>query len=133
MPCKRGHENIIREPHRGECTQCREVTRIEYKERHKEKFAAYAKSWKLRNRDKVVGYSRKEQNLPDPTRAAPDHCECCKRNAKDLDVALALDHCHETDAFRGWLCANCNMSIGGLGDNLDGLLAAVAYLQRARN
>jgi hypothetical protein len=44
---------------------------------------------------------------------------------------LHLDHCHVTGSFRGWLCGKCNTGLGMLGDNIAGLKAAIAYLERA--
>ena len=41
-----------------------------------------------------------------------------------------LDHCHETNQFRGWICRNCNTGIGNLGDNVEGLENAIRYLKR---
>jgi len=41
-----------------------------------------------------------------------------------------LDHCHDTDVFRGWLCHRCNVGIGFLGDTLEGLNKAIAYLEK---
>ena len=42
-----------------------------------------------------------------------DHCECCGQT----DVKLQLDHCHETEKFRGFICRSCNMTLGRNGDN----------------
>ena len=50
-------------------------------------------------------------------------CDCCGK-----DKRLQLDHCHETGLFRGWLCKSCNVGIGSLGDNLEGLTKAITYL-----
>lgn len=55
----------------------------------------------------------------------PEVCECCGKEKK-----LVLDHCHETGQFRGWLCHQCNMAIGNLGDNISGLMNAVLYLDK---
>jgi len=52
-------------------------------------------------------------------------CDCC---GKSTDM-LVFDHDHETNAFRGWLCYQCNTSIGNLGDNLEGIMRAVKYLE----
>jgi hypothetical protein len=71
---------------------------------------------------------RKKEGWTDPRayerRAGP--CECC---GKQCDP-LCLDHCHVTGALRGWLCRNCNAGIGQLGDDLQGVERAVAYLSR---
>jgi hypothetical protein len=40
-----------------------------------------------------------------------------------------IDHCHETDAFRGWLCHKCNRSLGGFDDSVDILSRAIKYLK----
>ena len=41
-----------------------------------------------------------------------DHCECCGQT----DVKLQLDHCHETEKFRGFICRSCNQTLGHNGD-----------------
>ena len=50
-------------------------------------------------------------------------CQIC---SKETD--LVLDHCHDTGKIRGVLCRQCNMAIGLLGDNLEGLTKATRYL-----
>lgn len=67
-------------------------------------------------------------------------CGCCGRspeqNVKDpkgMPRRLGVDHDHETGAIRGILCHACNASIGQLGDTLDGLRRAVAYLERSQS
>lgn len=72
---------------------------------------------------------RRSRGLPFATRPAPDLCECCGKPPGTK--ALAIDHCHTTGVFRGWLCMNCNTSIGKLGDDIDGIFRAFAYLCRA--
>lgn len=43
--------------------------------------------------------------------------------------AEAVDHCHATGLFRGFLCGLCNRGIGMLGDTLDSVRKAVVYLE----
>jgi hypothetical protein len=54
----------------------------------------------------------------------PKHCECC-----GTETNLVMDHCHDTDKFRGWLCDNCNLGISKFKDNLPGIMMAVRYLE----
>ena len=42
---------------------------------------------------------------------------------------LAVDHCHQTGRVRGLLCAACNVSLGNLGDTVDGLTNALNYVR----
>jgi hypothetical protein len=58
----------------------------------------------------------------------PLKCECCKQIDK-----LVVDHDHTTGKFRGWLCKRCNLGIGKLGDNLEGLKKAVKYLESSHS
>jgi hypothetical protein len=41
---------------------------------------------------------------------------------------VVVDHCHETGAMRGFLCAPCNRGIGSLGDTRETLQRALGYL-----
>ena len=61
----------------------------------------------------------------------PEVCDCCGKiplgsNGK---IKWCLDHNHQTNTFRGWLCERCNLGIGQLGDNIDGVQKAVKYLK----
>jgi len=51
-------------------------------------------------------------------------CEICT----STDKALVYDHSHQTGAFRGWLCDPCNRSLGGIGDNIEGVIRVANYL-----
>lgn len=97
------------------------------------KFRDRGRAWYENNLDKAREHSRnatrRKKKLPTPTRAAPSHCECC--GSPPGKKALAIDHCHATGMFRGWLCTNCNTGIGSLGDNLEGAMRAVRYLSLA--
>jgi hypothetical protein len=58
----------------------------------------------------------------------PDLCEICERAPP-----VHCDHDHRTGKFRGWLCRMCNTAIGSLGDDVEGLERALAYLRRTRS
>ena len=60
----------------------------------------------------------------------PTNCACCGVSFEDMQKNnIHMDHCEETQTFRGWLCRNCNLGIGQLGDNIEGLQKALNYLQ----
>ena len=42
--------------------------------------------------------------------------------------AWVLDHCHEEDKFRGWLCHKCNRGLGCFSDDVNKLKNAISYL-----
>ena len=61
-------------------------------------------------------------NTPAPT---SNHCDCCHT----ITDRLCRDHIKKTKIFRGHLCNWCNVGIGQLGDNLEGVLQASIYLE----
>jgi hypothetical protein len=65
---------------------------------------------------------------------APEGTKCalCNTIGKKGDF-LVFDHCHTTNKFRGYLHNSCNRSLGVLGDNVEGLLRAVAYLNKSED
>jgi protein-arginine kinase activator protein McsA len=112
------------------CTSC-------HKERLLTEYHNNPGSYK--NRRNVCKYCRKKGGLADagasrdlmkkykitrPPVGTP--CACCgKTNEK-----LLCDHIHNTEIIRGFICDNCNVGIGRLGDTLDGVMKAVQYLSR---
>ena len=58
-------------------------------------------------------------------------CAICKRHQSEFRRSFAVDHDHETGKVRGLLCISCNRGLGYLGDDIDRLMAAVAYLMEA--
>jgi 5-methylcytosine-specific restriction endonuclease McrA len=118
------------EPESKECSKCKKVKPLtdftwnkenngQYRRRRPEcKKCEYSRRKEERNAYKKAG-SPKRPELGTP-------CDICGRT----DRPLRFDHCHETGKHRGWLCNNCNVGMGHLGDNLESLLEAVKYLER---
>lgn len=50
-------------------------------------------------------------------------------NCGRTDKKLVFDHDHETLEHRGWLCDNCNRSIGMLGDTIESIERVIKYLK----
>ena len=75
--------------------------------------AKHQTEWKKRRLEKKIGRPR------------PEACEVCgRRNGK----GIALDHCHKTGLFRGWLCFSCNTILGHAGDDPEILRKLIDYL-----
>ncbi len=60
----------------------------------------------------------------------PDMCECC---GKKPSKHMTLDHDHADNTFRGWICDRCNVGIGLLGDDMEGVTNAMNYLLSRKN
>lgn len=78
-----------------------------------------------RNKHKAPALKRKGQPLP--LWPITEHCELCGSVPKRK--ALCLDHCHETNRFRGWLCDACNTGLGHFKNNPVLLRRAAYYLE----
>jgi hypothetical protein len=101
-----------------------------------ERYAAQKEIWRLkaiRYRDKLSNkmrllLKRHKISLEEyrfvVARQGPG-CGICRRT----HVILHLDHCHQNGHMRGLLCQNCNLGIGRLGDNIEGLERALKYMR----
>lgn len=58
-------------------------------------------------------------------------CACCGVSENRNGKRLFVDHSHLTGEIRGLLCHACNAGVGLLGDNIEGVKRALAYLERA--
>ena len=86
----------------------------------------------MRNQSSLVKQLRKTNPYPDENYC----CPICERDIKEIGKygqprlqRWVLDHCHDTNTFRGWLCGNCNTGLGGFKDNKDKVLRAYNYLK----
>ena len=61
-------------------------------------------------------------------------CAICGKPEKSLrngkPISLAVDHNHTTGKVRDLLCRNCNVILGFVGEDIDILLKAAAYIKR---
>ena len=63
-------------------------------------------------------------------------CPICLGNKNEVtggpksSTQWVLDHCHETESFRGWLCHKCNRALGNFNDDVNILERAIDYLNR---
>lgn len=113
----------------------------EYRKNNAEKIKKIKKKWRDNNREKVNEYSRKYRKINKRVRkkydnnekilklekiagrSKPEICEICGRKG-----IICFDHCHKTGKFRGWICSNCNKSLGLMEDNTQYLQLSINYL-----
>ena len=70
----------------------------------------------------------------------PSESYCCPICERDIDEIgrkgqkrlqnWVMDHCHDTETFRGWVCHHCNVGLGAFSDSLERIENAAAYLQK---
>lgn len=108
-----------------------QVCKICSKEKHVSLFPKHIQfKTKLDNRCKAC--IKKQSKLRNDLKKSWDHlktniCDCC---GQEHHKTLVLDHDHNTLKFRGWICEDCNLGLGKLGDNIEGVEKALAYLKR---
>lgn len=60
-------------------------------------------------------------------------CAICRTDVCPARGRLSVDHCHETNAIRGILCAICNAGLGSFQDSQQLLQRAIDYLEQAKH
>jgi hypothetical protein len=56
-------------------------------------------------------------------------CKCCGSPNSGSKKGWHVDHDHKTGAIRGVLCANCNIALGQVNDDINKLYQLINYLQ----
>lgn len=89
-----------------------------------------------RNHSALVSMLKDQNTYPD------DEYECpiCERHMDEISMhgqtklqRWVLDHCHDTETFRGWVCHHCNSGLGAFKDSINRMKNAVKYLERHKN
>lgn len=121
-----------------ECIYCKITFPLDSFPKHMHNHDGYDSRCKscIKKRDKEIKILRK---ISPPN---PGYCECCgrkeiplKNNTNKKIFKLSLDHDYDENGnarFRGWLCSDCNLAIGALGDNIEGVKNALNYLMLVR-
>ena len=138
------------------CKSCISAYQKEYREKNREHRLETGREYYQENKEKLIaGQSEraKAQREADPlaysikawkqqgincTRAEDNQmyndqegcCAICKTHQSELKKTLHVDHDHENGALRGLLCRKCNLALGWVGDDLEGVMRFVNYLEK---
>lgn len=141
-----------RDGHRGDCRAC---FRKRAKERYplvREQAIERAQKWREENVERFRENQRRMRATPEGKQRSrayhlmkkygltPEQydemlaaqgggCSICRRPPRD-DIALHVDHDHETGAIRGLTCFRCNNALGDFNDDPVLLQRAADYLDR---
>lgn len=114
-----------RDGYKSECKLCRKA--YNHRKYHAVKHTPKQKRINLRVHLKAR-YGLTIEQFEGLAAAQGGRCAIC-RKLPPKGKRLHIDHCHETNRIRGLLCIHCNRALGSLGDNPEGVMRAVRYLQ----
>lgn len=122
---KRASKNI--DGRRGICRDCTSEATREYRRANPERVRAARRRYsaKASHYNRRYKYGITAEQFDGWVRDQAGRCALCEKPAD-----LVVDHDHSTGAIRGLLCSACNGGLGKLGDSIDGLERAIAYLRR---
>lgn len=109
-----------------------------YKDKNKRNISRLKSYYKSMNENRfynrIVSIKRKfgltKEDFFNLLEKQDNKCALCNTPFQGLfNNDLHIDHCHETNKIRGFLCMKCNIGLGMLGDNEEGLLRALKYIR----
>lgn len=123
------------------CKECESKDRksnAEYYAEYRKSHAEKARNWRRRNKESYRKYWTRrgwrmkglDPDIIDQYVATHDCCEICGK--KGNGRSLCVDHCHNTNQFRGLLCHSCNTALGLFRDKPELLMRAAEYLSTFR-
>ena len=102
----------------------------------------YNRQYYLKNKDKrrdksrnnhfVKKYGMTVEEVDHEISLRDNKCDICGEESDHRFKKLNVDHCHETNAVRGFLCFSCNVMIGQSKDDPDRLRKAADYLEMSK-
>lgn len=85
-------------------------------------------SYKWRTRKNKYGLSKTQ--ILELLEKQDNKCALCNKPFLSMwGKDMHIDHDHETNKVRGLLCLSCNVGLGMLGDNEEGLTKALKYIK----
>jgi len=108
---------------RLECKVCHRAAALKRYHKDPARHIADAKRYVLKRRYGLTPETWTALLISQAGRCAICDNPMCRKNEPHVD------HDHDTKKVRGMLCSVCNTAIGQLGDSVDGLRRALAYLE----
>lgn len=125
-----GKAAAYRDGHRGQCNSCRVKHHAAYavgRERAKTN-PAVTRRTKLKQR-----YGMTEDDYAIMLAAQGGCCAVCNGDSPGGRwQRFHVDHCHSTGEIRGLLCHACNVTLGAMGDSINGVMRYVTYLTKRK-
>jgi hypothetical protein len=72
-------------------------------------------------------YGLTPERLADELKKRDGQCDACGRRSRRT---LCIDHCHNTNVVRGFLCDECNTTLGQFNDDGDLLRKLANYADK---
>lgn len=118
--------NIQGKPYDWRCKPCKRAMNYKHYWKNREKILAQKRNMSVEERlarnTRIRNWTYKKQELK-AGRPKPSSCEVCGNGGR-----IHYDHDHSTGKFRGWLCTQCNTSIGMVKDKIEILHKLISYL-----
>jgi len=119
-----------------ECSKCKQKLSLQHFSRHSGGNYLRPECKKCNNElSKVRDRLKKKHGMPEEGYTCPICLgteEDVKGRGNTKNGSWVLDHCHEKETFRGWLCHKCNRSLGGFDDDINMLERAIEYLEESK-
>lgn len=75
-----------------------------------------------------------QKTHPMPPLGQPFHCPVCDKTIiRQFKNDVVLDHYHLNGEIRGWICRQCNSSIGMMDEDVDVLKRAIEWIRGTLN
>lgn len=102
------------------------------KENQRKHYTDNKEIYKWRARFNKHGLSKEQ--IFDLIEKQNNKCALCAKPFQSMwGNDMHIDHDHETNKIRGILCMPCNVALGMLGDNEEGLSKALSYIKGELN
>lgn len=104
---------------------------IEWSEKYRDKLPGLYEFYKLESEEVINSFVQARKRVM--KRPGKTNCEICGKLIEG--EAIHWDYEHESKAFRGWLCMDCDLKLGAVESFLRrGLIhKVVEYLMRSKN